>query len=152
MRRHLMILTTLFTLAADQAAAYHLSQHQWRHRLLFLVAHDSNDPDLSAKQREIELQRDALFDRDVRVFLLLPENGFVDDDALPTLTVARLREQLEVTPEDRLLILMGKDGGIKRRTELHTDLRDIFLQIDSMPMRRDEIRAKREAGMEVTTP
>jgi len=36
MRRQLIIMMALIILAADQAAAYDLSQHQWRHRLLFL--------------------------------------------------------------------------------------------------------------------
>ena len=40
----------------------------------------------------------------------------------------------------------------KRRAELRTDLRDIFLQIDAMPMRRNEVRAKREAGMDIASP
>ena len=146
MRRQLVIAMALIILAADQVAAYDLSQHQWRHRLLFLIAPESDDPDLSAQRRDIERRRDAMLDRDLLLFLLLPEHGFFEDHALPIRTVAKLRAQLGVTPEDRLLILIGKDGGEKRRGELRTDLRDIFLQVDAMPMRRDEVRAKREAG------
>ena len=123
-------------------AAYDLSQYQWRHRLLFLIAPESDDPDLFAQRRDIERRRDAMLDRDLRVFLLLPKHGFVEDHALPVRTIAKLG----VMPEYRLLILIGKDGGEKRRGELRTDLRDIFLQVDAMPMRRDEVRAKREAG------
>ena len=152
MRRQLVIMTALIILAADHVAAYDLSQHQWRHRLLFLVAPESDDPDLSAQRRDIEQRRDAMLDRDLLLFLLLPEHGFVGDQALPARTVAQLRAQLGVTPEDRLLILIGKDGGEKRRGELRTNLRDIFLQIDAMPMRRDEVNAKRAAGQNVTSP
>lgn len=152
MHRQLVIVMTLIILAADPVAAYDLGQHQWRHRLLFLVAPESDDPDLSARRHEIERRRDAMLDRDLRVLLLLPEQGFVEDLALPARTVAKLRAQLEVTPEDRLLILIGKDGGEKQRGELRTDLRDIFLRIDAMPMRRNEVRAKREAGMDITSP
>jgi len=63
-----------------------------------------------------------------------------------------MRERLGVTAADRFVLLVGKDGGIKRRAELGTDLREIMLQIDAMPMRRNEIRAKKEAGIPVTTP
>ena len=152
MHRQLVIVMALTILAADPVAAYDLGQHQWRHRLLFLIAPESDDPDVSAQRRDIERQRDAMLDRDLRVFLLLPEHGFVEDQALPARTVAKLRAQLGVMPEDRLLILIGKDGGEKRRSELRTNLRDIFLQIDAMPMRRDEVRAKREAGKGTTSP
>jgi len=66
--------------------------------------------------------------------------------------VRALRRQLDVTDADRLVILIGKDGGVKRRAELNTDLREILLQIDAMPMRRDEMRVKKEAGIPVTPP
>ena len=53
----LMVLTAVIFLAADAASAYEheLGEHQWRHRLLFLVAPDGDDPDLAAKKRNIEL-------------------------------------------------------------------------------------------------
>jgi hypothetical protein len=152
MRRGLMILAVVTSLAACPAAAYDLSEHQWRHRMLFLVAPDGDDPELAAQQRNIEMRRDALSDREIRVFRLYREQGFVEDKELPIRAVTSVREQLGVTPEDRLLILIGKDGGVKRRTELDTDLRDVFLQIDAMPMRRDEMRAKIKTGKDVSPP
>ena len=152
MNRKLVILIALATVAANPAAAYDLSPHQWQHRLLFLVAPESDDPDLAAQRDETALRRDAVLDRDLRVFQLLPESGFVEDSALPADAVVKLREQLDVAPDDRFVILIGKDGGEKRRAELRTDLRDIFRQIDAMPMRQDEMRAKTEAGIKVTLP
>ncbi len=148
MSRKLVTFIALATFAADPVAAYDLSQHQWHHRLLVLIAPESDDPDLTAKQTEMALRRDAVLDRDLRVLQLLPESGFVEGSALPADAVARLREQLNVAPDDRLVILIGKDGGEKRRAELRTELRTIFQQIDAMPMRRDEVRAKTEAGIE----
>ncbi len=152
MRRELVILIALIMFSADQAAAYDLSQHQWRHRLLFLIAPDHGDPDLAAQQRDIALRRDAILDRDMRVFRLLRDRGFVEDVELRGPAVAKLRSRLGVSSEDRLLILVGKDGGVKRRAALDADLRGVFLQIDAMPMRREEMRAKREAGIDVTSP
>ncbi len=40
------------------------------------------------------------------------------------------------------VILIGKDGGIKLRADV-IDMRNIYAKIDSMPMRRREIRDKR---------
>ena len=57
-----------------------------------------------------------------------------------------------LTEQDRLVILIGKDGGVKRRAGLNTDLSEIFLQIDGMPMRQQEMRAKQKAGIEITPP
>ncbi len=142
----------LLFIASEQVPAYDLSQHQWRHRLLFLIAPGADDPDLAAQQRDLALKTDALLDRDIRLFRLLPDRGFLGEAALSSEAVGALRQQLDVTDADRLVILIGKDGGIKRRAELDTDLREILLQIDAMPMRRDEMRAKKEAGIPVTPP
>jgi hypothetical protein len=40
------------------------------------------------------------------------------------------------------MILIGLDGGIKRRGELDTELQAVFGQIDGMPMRRQELRER----------
>jgi len=114
MRRGLMILIVVTSLAVGPAASYDLSEHQWRHRLLFLVTPDDDDPELAAQHRDIERRRDAISDRDMRVFRLLRDHGFIEDKELPHRSVKSLRRQLDVTPEDRLMILIGKDGGINR--------------------------------------
>jgi hypothetical protein len=152
MRRQLILGVARLWGAASQATAYDLSQHEWRHRLLFLIAPDAEDRDLKMQQREIALRRDALIDRDVLVFQLPPGQGSLGETPLPEESVRALREQLGVAADDRLTILIGKDGGIKRRTVLDTGLRETFLQIDAMPMRRNEIRAKKAAGIPVTPP
>lgn len=152
MRRQLILAIGLIFSASDHLPAYDLTQHQWRHRLLFLIAPQADDPGLAAQQREIALQRDALLDRDIRLFQLLPDRGFVEENALSAETALGLRKRLGVTTADRLVILIGKDGGIKRRSALNTDLREILLQIDAMPMRRDEMRAKPKAGIPAPPP
>ena len=152
MQRRLILGIALLFIASEQVPAYDLSQYQWHHRLLFLIAPRADDPDLAAQQRDLALRVDALLDRDIRLFRLLPDQGFLGKAALSSEAVRALRRQLDVTDADRLVILIGKDGGIKRRAELDTDLREILLQIDAMPMRRDEMRAKKEAGIPVTPP
>jgi hypothetical protein len=152
MWRQLILIIFLVVSPSDQVLAYDLSQHEWRHRLLFLIAPQADDPDLAAQQHNLAMRRDALVDRDIRVFQLFREHGFLEETELSADAVGQLRERLGVTATDRVVILVGKDGGIKRRAELDTDLREILLQIDAMPMRRDEMRAKKEAGIPVTTP
>lgn len=142
----------LITFAVGYSAAFDLHQHTWRDRLLFLITPSRDNPDFVVKQRRIEQRRDALRDRDMRVVQLFSDHGYVGKQILPASTAKQLREYLGVADEDRLLTLIGKDGGIKRRTSLDTNLREIFQQIDSMPMRCDEMRAKQEAGINVTAP
>ena len=152
MWRQLILGIALVCGATGQAPAYDLSQHEWRHRLLFLVAPEAENADLKMRQREVAIRPEAVLDRDILVFQLLSDQGALGGTGLSAEAVRDLRAQLGVAADDRLLILIGKDGGIKRRAGLDTDLREIFLQIDAMPMRREEMRTKSEAGVPVTLP
>jgi len=152
MMRQLILGIALFCSAAGQASAYDLSQHEWRHRLLFLSAPNLEDQELAAQQHYLDRRRDAVLDRDILVFQLFRDQGFLGETVLSAEDVKTLRQQLDVAAEDRLVMLVGKDGGIKTRTGLDTDLREIFLQIDAMPMRREEMRSKTKAGIPATQP
>ena len=148
----ILIGIALLTLAADYSWAYDLDRHLWRDRLLFLVAPSADDAEIAAQQSWLQQRQDAVLDRDLRVFELFVGQGRVDNQILAPGSVERLRERLGLAEQDRLVILIGKDGGVKRRAALKTDLREIFLQIDGMPMRQEEIRAKKQSGIEVTLP
>lgn len=136
-----LLLSSLFT----PLHAYDLSVHEWRDRLLILVADDPDDATLNAQLRDVTRQRDGIVDRRLRVFRLFADSGWVDDRPLTREDVDRLRRDLRIVRGQRQLILIGLDGGIKRRAELSTDLTDVFAQIDGMPMRRQELRSRERA-------
>jgi hypothetical protein len=142
----------LLIFSHDFASAYDLDRHLWQDRLLFLVAPSADDAEVASQKRWLERRQDAVLDRDLRVFQLFVEQGRVDDQMLAPSSVESLRARLGLAEQDRLVILIGKDGGVKRRAALNTELREIFRQIDGMPMRQQEIRAKQKAGIEVTPP
>ena len=135
---------------AGAAAAYDLGQHQWRDRLLLLVAPSPDDPAAVAQRRWRAQRAAAVEDRDLEIVRLYRDHGYVGERSLDAAAVAALRQRLELPADARLLILVGKDGGVKRRAPLDTDAAELFRQIDGMPMRQAEIRAKRRAGEAVT--
>lgn len=134
------------------AAAYDLSQHQWQERLLILIAPSLDDPSLQQQRCRISERRDAVDDRDLRVIELGKRRGLLDGKPLGAAQVASLRAIFASKQADRLLILIGLDGGEKRRVPLDTNLTELFQQIDGMPMRRADIRAKQAAGIPVSEP
>ncbi len=145
----LLFLTASLALVA---LAYDLDQHRWSERLLVLVTPQADDPALQEQLRTIGRRNDAMLDRELELVQLHLETGRVRDRTLSSDEVKQLRSRLGLSDGDRLLILIGKDGGVKRRATLDSDLGEVFLQIDAMPMRRSEISAKRAAGLEVTPP
>lgn len=134
------------------AVAYDLDQHAWRDRLLVIAAPTQGDPGVQQQRAVIKKRADAIADRRLRVFELFEDGGTRDGIALTPAETAQLRKRLSIGETERVMLLVGYDGGIKRRSSVDTDLRIFFLDIDNMPMRQAEIREKRAAGQPVTEP
>lgn len=139
-------------LLTGPALAYDMDQHLWAHRLLILAAPTAGDPIVQAQLEEVKTRRDAILDRDLRVFELYRDGALRDGEALSSEDLTALRRHFALDDDARVLILVGLDGGEKRRAPLDTPLSQLFLQIDAMPMRRADIRAKEAAGVPVTEP
>lgn len=146
------LVVVLLVLSAT-ASAKSLDAYLWRYRLLFVIAPDAADPEVVNKLAILKRQTDRLMDRDIRIFqIYLRGTSFFQDESLGVEDVIRLRRELGIKPDSRIMLLIGKDGTVKRRAPMNTSLRDIFIQIDEMPMRRAEIEEKKSAGLPVTDP
>lgn len=112
-----------------------LERYRWQRRPLLLFAPDRDHPTFR-RQRELLAGREGdLEERELTVLELLA------DAAHPSsLLAARLRDRYDVAPGAFALLLIGKDGGCKRRGGDATDLDILFAQIDAMPMRVREMR------------
>lgn len=54
-----------------------------------------------------------------------------------------MRQRLR--PRGFMLVLIGKDGGVKLRKPVPWDVREISRSIDKFPLRQQEIRDRRAA-------
>ena len=120
-----------------------LSQFQWKNRLLFLFSPNRSHPLFDVLQKSIAIQQAEVADRDLVIFEIL-ESGTsrMDTSDLDPQVAQSLRDKFEVRPGRFAIILVGKDGGIKLNRQDQTRLEDIFGLIDTMPMRREEMRQK----------
>jgi hypothetical protein len=99
----------------------------WTHRPLIVFADSPNDPAFIEQLELIEARAQALQERDVLVL--------VDTDP-KELSAARKT----LRPRGFMLVLIGKDGGVKLRKPFPWDAREISRVIDKMPIRQREIR------------
>ena len=121
--------------------------------MLVLVAPQADSPQVLQQLNAIASREDALIDRDLLLIQLYAKGqSRMQNDSISSDEARRLRKELGTDAESKLLILIGKDGSIKRRAPLDVDLSEIFRQIDSMPMRRSEMLRRIEAGGSVTDP
>ena len=118
-----------------------LRAYQWSHRLL-LVGSPSADHHLYRDLVHVLEQRmQSLQDRDLLVVHTLEAGpSRAGERRFSPQAAAALRAQWNLVSGQLTMVLIGKDGGEKWRRVNHVDLEEIFALIDTMPMRREEMR------------
>lgn len=127
----------------DQSQEVDLDQYRWENRLVLIFAPSSVDNSYLKQKKELAGKSYELEDRDIIIFELL-ESGKSTVDKLPLTDEQQsyLRREFEVPDDDFAFILIGKDCTVKLRSNQTVSTDDLFALIDSMPMRREEMRRK----------
>lgn len=113
-----------------QAKDVALADFHWIARPVVVFADSPADPRFRQQMEFLMARMEELSERDVVVIT----------DTEPTAQSA-LRTKLR--PRGFMLVLIGKDGGVKLRKPFPWDVREISRSIDKMPMRQQEIRDRR---------
>ena len=128
--------------AADADDA--LLPYRWESRPLLVFAPSADHPDYLRLVRSLRVERVELLDRDMVVFHLFGQGqSRVEQAPLGEQRSKALREHFSVGQGEAVMILIGKDGGVKARRPLDEDLSPIFALIDTMPMRQREMTERR---------
>ena len=144
MQRQTLMLAALINAVAAPfatAGAFEMEDLLWRNRPLLLFVPHAGSP--GARGLEGALVRAAadLAERDMVVIRVEGiERAVLGADELPPATAALLRQRYRVPDGTITLILVGKDGAEKLRGDDTTNLQAVFERVDSMPMRRREMR------------
>ncbi|MBT2557289.1 DUF4174 domain-containing protein [Hymenobacter sp. ISL-91] len=104
----------------------------WRQRVLLICAPTATDAQLLKQRALLQPARAGLAERD----LLVRELPWA---SLPAADQRYLR-QLGGSPDSFRVLLIGKDGGVKRRDTEPVAPAALFATIDGMPMRRQEMK------------
>ncbi|MEM8655674.1 MAG: DUF4174 domain-containing protein [Pseudomonadota bacterium] len=107
-----------------------LSEFVWEKRPIIVFADSPNDPNFGLQMEYLEARADELAERDV---VVLTDTDPSIDSAL----------RLKFRPRGFMLVLVGKDGGVKLRKPFPWDVRELTRTIDKMPIRQREIRERR---------
>jgi hypothetical protein len=132
------LLAAVLLAAPALATPSGLDAWRWRKRVVLVFAPAPDDPRLAAERRALATLTQAADDRD------LVAVEIVGDRATPPgVHAVDLRKRLHVGPAAFRVLLIGKDGGVKldERTIVGPDR--LAALIDAMPMRQDEMAARR---------
>lgn len=132
----------MFTASSADAmdAARLLPELVWEKRVLLVFAPDLGNAEFRRQNAVLEAAGDGLMDRDMTVIRAFANNYLSVDDRGYEQPATSYYRRFVVKPGEFRVILVGKDGTIKLDRDRFVDDGDLFALIDSMPMRRHEMR------------
>lgn len=132
--------------AAGPARAMTASIFDGSRRVVVIAATSAETPAVRGQRAELLTHAAGLDERDMVVFATLSD-GTVQAVHGPAPTPAEVRAFLgrNPLPADEgggrfAVLLVGKDGGVKFRSARPVRAEELFALIDTMPMRRQEMR------------
>ncbi len=127
----------------SQRIEFKLSDYQWQNRILLVFAPSTDSSQYRQQMQVWQADEAGTGNRDLKLVQILGTGeSQVDGRSLNSASVEKLREQFGITPEEFAVILVGKDGTEKQRSQTPLDLAGLFRTIDAMPMRQQEMRSR----------
>ncbi len=135
----------LFTCSINDVMAQSdfLDQYQWKNRLVLIINGAGTAAIFNSQMKEFDGMDIEFKDRKLIVFQI-QENQFreVSQPAGKWMNRKKLFKKYNRENQDFQVIVIGLDGGVKLRQDEVLSKRDLFDLIDTMPMRRAEMRRK----------
>ncbi len=120
-----------------------LKTYQWNNRLLLIFAPSAADTSYQQQEQMLDAATDALQERDMVVGAFFEDaegtNRIGAQHVSPEATAA-LWKQFNAPRGRFRVFLVGKDGSVKQQYDQPVAPNDVFVTIDSMPMRQQEMR------------
>lgn len=131
------------TSSRSQGGEFKLSDYQWQHRILLVFAPSTGSSEYQQQMQAWQADAAGTNDRDLKLVQIMGTgDSQVDERSLSSAAAERLRQQFGITAEEFTVILVGKDGTEKQRSQTPIDLAALFRTIDAMPMRQQEMRSR----------
>ena len=145
MRNSLILLSFLCCLKLH---AQDLKTHQWENRILIVKTNDASSTKFQTQLKEFRQAAKEMIERKFVMYAIMEdEYTYINYKSLTLNNVGKTSGKLAKTlnkKEEFEVILIGLDGGIKLR-ETEVMIRTVlFNKVDSMPMRRSELRKKQK--------
>ena len=129
----------LFLNLESSKSINHLSELKWKNRVLVVVTNEKEEiKDL------ITNFNNELNEREFVVIQLDGEKAFIDDKKMSKRFSHSVLKKLKRIPQEVYLVLIGKDGRVKNLYSKNANVNEIFLEVDKMPMRINEMKRNLE--------
>lgn len=127
------------------AQGFNLNDHKWKDRVLLIFSPNTYTHHYRDQVRELKSAKNGIQERDLKVYHILQESSAsVKGEIIEGEETDPLLSEFDVSPSEYTVILIGKDGTEKLRTNETLSARRLFKEIDAMPMRKLEMKEKGE--------
>ncbi|MBN3940552.1 MAG: DUF4174 domain-containing protein [Nostoc sp. NMS9] len=124
-------------------SSFNLSSQKWQNRVLLIFAPSVDNHRYQQQMQVFNQHQNDFKDRDlVLVQVLATDKSYANGQLIDESSAANLRNRFGVDKENFRVILIGKDGGVKRQETTPVQATAIFEQIDAMPMRQQEMQER----------
>ena len=133
----------LFCTYGFSVNAQGLDGYKWKNRVLLLFDRSNETQALISQLNRFTSLKAKCSERDLTLLILTNRAVFFDDATeVDKLDTNIIRNELDIPENFKGVVLVGKDGGKKFQGKFEVNPQTIFDLIDSMPMRRAEMRNK----------
>lgn len=116
-----------------------LSLYQWERRIILVFADAGEDPHLQQQRSILAADPSGLEERHLDIIEIVGDETVTLRGGMRD--AEQFRDAFRITKSDFTALLIGKDGGVKLRSNEPLSLTDIlYPTIDAMPMRRMEMQ------------
>lgn len=142
-----LLLLTLFM--GNYAQAQLFQSHQWKNRIVVVVAENSDNQLFKDQLQVFEQTAEGMKDRKIVVYAIQQAsyqqlNYDSKTSEMKGQKSTALYQQFKEKEKDFRVILIGLDGGQKFEKDEPISSEELFSQIDRMPMRRSELRRRND--------
>lgn len=133
----------LLTFSTGIMTAQDLSTHQCKNRILIIDFDEANQKNYIEQIRDLKAHQAGLHERKLVVYQIRDDKyciGLDDHSKWQKITNEDFQKIKKKTSSNFSVSLIGLDGGIKKQQTTVFSTNKLFRIIDSMPMRRWELR------------
>ncbi len=120
--------------------AQDLSKHQWKDRLVLIIAEDDDNEKFQKQLAELQNDQTGLKDRKLVIYQILPKKYNTGFKKKTWENSTELYKKHKAEDSEFRVVLIGLDGGEKLVQTEVLSTKKLFNTIDSMPIRQSEMR------------
>ncbi|GAA4308911.1 DUF4174 domain-containing protein [Pontixanthobacter gangjinensis] len=130
----------IFLILPNLMTAQELDKYQWENRLVVVFTPAEENDMLSSQLRIFKNKLEALKERKLLMIEAIPGKHKILLPDASEWQESKIYQRLKKTDDNFELILIGLDGGVKLRQTEVLEPEKLFSLIDSMPMRKAEMK------------